>query len=374
MEYIRLEGIIGLIIVIGILLAIVAVGPHFSSTIQTGPSKFKVISAELLCVCKNYIIKATIEASGIPGNCHDNLYEVILNGTTYYAFYKESNDGQVVWYHNGTHTYEIYLSTSNTTYSPPTNLPKGTYEATFISQQGKCTITVSFGVAPKPQLKIVQAEILNVSGLYVLKTEVNASIPVGYIYFYEAILNGTPYYIFYHPKGNTLCPVYYIDKSGVYNVSLYIYPKNFTAPTNVTPNSFEIKPGIYEVTFVTSIGNYTITAKTATITFAPQFSVEYTAKEGVVNGLTQLNFTITATTPLGGHICVYEICVNGHNYTVYYEPKVSTSAIGVYVEQGTGTYCFYINGTISAGTYTIKFYYCYEGVHYVYSEEINIIS
>ncbi|MQL55515.1 hypothetical protein [Acidianus ambivalens] len=107
MEYIRLEGIIGLIIVIGILLAIVAMGYHFSSTIQTGPSKFKVISAELLCVCKNYIIKATIEASGIPGNCHDNLYEVILNGTTYYAFYKESNDGQVVWYHNGTHTYEI---------------------------------------------------------------------------------------------------------------------------------------------------------------------------------------------------------------------------------------------------------------------------
>ena len=72
MEYIRLEGIIGLIIVIGILLAIVAVGPHFSSTIQTGPSKFKVISAELLCVCKNYIIKATIEASGIPAHCHDN--------------------------------------------------------------------------------------------------------------------------------------------------------------------------------------------------------------------------------------------------------------------------------------------------------------
>ena len=29
MEYIRLEGIIGLIIVIGILLAIVAIGPHF---------------------------------------------------------------------------------------------------------------------------------------------------------------------------------------------------------------------------------------------------------------------------------------------------------------------------------------------------------
>ncbi|WP_373469191.1 hypothetical protein [Acidianus infernus] len=140
MEYIRLEGIIGLIIVVGILLAIVAIGPNFSPTIQTGPSKFKVISAELLCVCKNYIIKATIEASGIPEGSHDNLYEVILNGTTYYAFYKESNDGQVVWYHNGTHTYEIYLSTSNTTYSPPTSLQKGIYEATFISQQGKCTI------------------------------------------------------------------------------------------------------------------------------------------------------------------------------------------------------------------------------------------
>ena len=372
MEYIRLEGIIGLIIVIGILLAIVAMGPHFSSTLQTGPGKFKVISAELLCVCKNYIINATIEASGVPEGSHDNLYEVILNGTTYYAFYK--NEYPVRWYYNGTHTYEIYLSTSNTTYSPPTNLPKGTYEATFISQQGKYTITISFGATPKPQLKIVQAEILNVSGLYVLKTEVNASIPVGYIYFYEAILNGTPYYIFYHPEGYTLCPVYYIDKSGVYNVSLYIYPKNFTAPTNVTPNSFEIKPGIYEVTFVTSIGNYTITAKTATTTSTPQFSVENTAKEGVVNGLTQLNFTITATTPLGGHINVYEICVNGHNYTVYYKPKVSTSAIGVYVYQGTGTYSFYINGTIPAGTYTIKFYYSYEGVNYVYSEEINIIS
>ncbi|PVU74391.1 hypothetical protein DDW13_07570, partial [Acidianus hospitalis] len=146
MEYIRLEGIIGLIIVIGILLAIVAIGPHFSSTLQTGPSKFKVISAELLCVCKNYVIKATIEASGILG--HDNLYEVILNGTTYYAFYKESNKGQVRWYYNGTHTYEIYLSTSNTTYSPPTNLPKGTYKATFVSQQGNYTITISFGVAP----------------------------------------------------------------------------------------------------------------------------------------------------------------------------------------------------------------------------------
>ena len=157
MEYIRLEGIIGLIIVIGILLAIVAVGPHFSSTIQTGPSKFKVISAELFRVGNNYIINATIEASGIPGNSHDNLYEVILNGTTYYAFYEESNDGQVVWYYNGTSTYEIYLSTSNTTYSPPTNLPNGTYEATFVSQQGNYTITISFGVAPKPQLKIVQS-------------------------------------------------------------------------------------------------------------------------------------------------------------------------------------------------------------------------
>lgn len=376
MEYIRLEGIIGLIIVVGILLAIVAIGPNFSPTIQTGPStgpsKFKVISAELLCVDKNYIIKATIEASGIPEGSHGNLYEVILNGTTYYAFYKQSNNGQVVWYRNGTHTYEIYLSTSNTTYSPPTNLQKGTYEATFVSQQGKYTITISFGVAPKPQLEIIQAEILNVSGLYVLKTEVNASIPVGYIYFYEAILNGTTYYIFYHPKDYTLCPVYRIHKSGVYNVSLYIYPENFTAPTNVTP--IEIKPGIYKVILVTSVGNFSVIAKTVTTTSTPQFSVENTAKERVVNGLTQLNFTITATTPLGGHIYVYEICINGHNYTVYYKPKVSTSAKGVYVEQGTKTYSFYINGTVSAGTYAIKFYYCYEGFHYVYSKEITIIS
>ena len=108
MEYIRLEGIIGLIIVIGILLAIVAVGPHFSSNTQTGPSNFKVLSAELFRVGNNYIINATIEASGIPEGSHDNLYEVILNGTTYYAFYKESNKGQVRWYYNGTRTYYIF--------------------------------------------------------------------------------------------------------------------------------------------------------------------------------------------------------------------------------------------------------------------------
>ncbi|WP_236752124.1 hypothetical protein [Acidianus sp. HS-5] len=372
MEYIRIEGIIGLVIVVGILLAIVLIGPGLTQSLHVGPSNFNVISAKLLKASCGYVINATIEASGIPGKCHDNLYAVTLNGTTYYAFYEPENGKTVVWYYNGTSSYPIYLSTSNTTYSPPSNLPNTIYNATFVSQQGKYSIMIGVSVAPKPTLKIIQAQILNVSGLCVLKTEVNANIPAGYIYFYEAVLNGSTYYIFYHPKGDTLCPVYYIDKSGVYNVSLYIYPENFTKATNVTPNSFEIKPGIYKVVYVTSVGNYTIMAETVTSITAPQFSVENTATESTVNGLTLLNFTITATTPAGSHICVYEISINGHNYTVYYKPEVSSSAIGVYVYQGTKTYPFYINGTVSAGTYTIIFYYCYEGVHYIYTGKITI--
>lgn len=153
MEYIRIEGIIGLVIVVGILLAIVAMGPSFSpaptttTATQTQTSKFKVTKAVLYSDGSNYIINATIEASGISG--YGKLYQVILNGTKYYAFYKQGNDGQVVQYKSGTNNYLIFLSTSNTTYSPPTSLPYGKYVATFVSQQGNSTITITFGSPQK---------------------------------------------------------------------------------------------------------------------------------------------------------------------------------------------------------------------------------
>ncbi|ARM76702.1 hypothetical protein [Acidianus manzaensis] len=374
MENTKIYGIIGFGIVVILLLAMVFIGPSLEKPVSAGVSKFKVVNATLYNLNGDSVIKATIQASGIPSKVHDNLYEVIVNKTTYYAFYKQSSDGQVVWYYNGTDSYTIYLSTLNSTYSPA-HLSNGIYKAEFVSQQGSSTITISFGIAPKPSLNIISAQLFNVSGYYEIYAKVNANIPLGRIYFYSIFLNDSEYYIFYHPSGSKFEPTYYIDKSGTYNISLYVFPRNYTSEVQINPNNFTLLPGEYNAIIVTSIGNYSMKLTLTTVKAKPEFQVENTAVEGEYNStIGYINVTITATTPLGGHISLNEINLNGTNYTVYYEPEILPSAIAVYVYSGTSQYTLYIDKLVTPGIYEVTFFYSYKGVNYSFEEIIKISS
>ncbi|BCU71092.1 hypothetical protein [Stygiolobus caldivivus] len=251
--------VIGAIVIVLFLIAMVMIGvSNYTShmTSNTGPNMIsvKMNKYSLEYVNGYYVLIANITANFNVGK-HLNLYGVILNKTYYYAFYENY---PVVWLDNGTHVYDIYLSTTNSTPAPYSfKIKPGFYTGKVIMQDDNLSIEVNFvPKSLKPSITIRSATINETNGYYVLTINETSFVPVGHINFYGVSLNGTFYYA-YEPAGNnTFYTVVWIDRNGTYNI--YLYPTNSTNNTvTLKPYAFTIKPGEYTALFYTSAGNIT---------------------------------------------------------------------------------------------------------------------